>query len=127
MNILYINKIFPNQKPEKYYGNREYKRILLNNNNNNIQKKASQMLFRIMEGNGKALYILGIDDNGTIVGLNRKELSNSIKLIKLISSEINSKIEKIYIYKGGKGHICSVHILLPKNKLNYLENVFLIN
>lgn len=127
MNISFINKKFPQQKPEKYYGNREYKRNLLNYNISNIQKKASQMLFRIMEGNGKALYLIGIDDNGTIIGLNRKELDLSIELIKLISTEINSKIKKIYIYNGGKGHICTVHISLPKNKLEHLENVFLIN
>lgn len=127
MHILYINKIFPPQKPEKFYGNREYKRNLLNTNNIIIQKRASQMLFRIIEGNGKALYLIGLDDNGDIVGLNRNELKNSIKLLKIISKEIKAKINKIYIYLGGKGTVCSVHIILPTNFLNILQNSFLIN
>ena len=127
MNISYINKIFPSQKPEKYYGNREYKRNLLQNNNITIQKRASQMLFRIIEGNGKALYLLGIEDNGDITGLNRNELNKSIKLLEIISTEIKAKIDKIYIYQGGKGTVCSVHIMLPDNILNEIQNSFLIN
>ena len=126
MKISYKNIKIPQQKPEKYYGNREYKRNILNNNDVNIQKKASQMLFRLIEGNGKALYIIGIEDNGEITGLNSNELEISIKLIKLISSEIKAKIKNIYIYPGGKGKVCTIHLFLPKNILNELQNKFLI-
>ena len=56
--------IIPDQPPEKYYGNREYKIFLdisvfpYNKRNIFLEKKASQMLFRINEGNGKAKYII---------------------------------------------------------------------
>ena len=127
MNISYINKNFPQQQPEKYYGNREYKRNILCNNNNIIQKRATQMLFRLLEGNGKALYLLGLDDDGKIIGLNKNELNISINIIKNISKEIKAKINKIYIYSGGKGSVCSVHINLPQNLLKNIQDSFLIN
>lgn len=127
MNISYINKNFPQQQPEQYYGNREYKRNILCKNNATIQKRATQMLFRLLEGNGKALYLLGIDDDGKIIGLNKTDLFNSIKIIKNISKEIKANINKIYIYTGGKGNVCSVHINLPKNLLYNIQNEFLIN
>ena len=39
---------------EKYYGNIEYKQELSNMDHNKIQKYASQMKFRLQEGNGHA-------------------------------------------------------------------------
>ena len=126
MNINYINKIIPKQGPEQYYGNKEYKRNIQIHDNLTMYKRATQMLFRINEGNGKAIYLIGIDDNGSIVGLNKKELLLSIKSIKKISNQIHAKINKIYIYLGGKGTVCSIHILLPKDKLINLQEKFLI-
>lgn len=127
MNISYINKTIPSQKPEKYYGNREYKRNILINNSNYIQKKASQMLFRLIEGKGKALYLVGIDDNGSVIGLNKSEFNRSINLLKSISNEIEAKIKNIYVYKGGKGNVISVRIYLPEKNLINIQNCLLIN
>ena len=63
-NIIFYNKTIPNQKPKKYNGNREYK-ISLNyhfcnttKRNNILDKKTTQMIFRLNEGQRKALYIL---------------------------------------------------------------------
>jgi len=68
--LTYIDKTIPTQPPEKEYGNKEYKRYLINHPNNNqekfIEKRATQMLFRLIEGNSKAIYIFGVEDNGII-------------------------------------------------------------
>ena len=80
--LSYIDKTIPKQPPEKEYGNKEYKRYLKNHPKNNqerfIEKRATQMLYRLIEGNGKALYLFGIDDDGEIVGMSKEELDSTI-------------------------------------------------
>ena len=40
-------------------------------------KKASQMLFRLNEGNGKAVYLIGVEDNGICRGIPFDELEKA--------------------------------------------------
>jgi len=111
--IIYINKIIPNQPPEKDDGNKEYKLLLINTKNKKYyNKKATQMLYRIMEGNGKAIYLIGIEDNGTAIGITKQELADTLHSIKLISTIINANIKKIRVYKSQNNkHIMSIRII----------------
>ena len=162
MDIIYINKLFPKQPPEKYYGNKEYKRLFEFNqffyrkndkiNFNNFQnysfknnsfnltnyidnldlvkhfkldisefkynlndfnyqkfnytklnkylnKKASQMSFRLLEGNGKAIYLFGVEDDGSILGLTHLEIEITFLLFSKIVNLIGATIKKIRIYR----------------------------
>ena len=99
VNISYIDSYFPKQPEELYYGNREYKRKIINCNHSKLIKRSTQMLFRIHEGCGNALYLLGINDNGSLYGLNYNELYqtliNFFKIVKLS----NCNIDRMRIYK----------------------------
>lgn len=115
--ISYINKIIPRQPPENEYGNKEYKRYLINHPKTPpekfIEKRATQLLFRLIEGNGKALYLFGIEDNGEISGMTKKQLEITIEFLKKITDSISAKIKNVRIYNGGIGHVCSARIQLP--------------
>jgi elongation factor 1-alpha len=112
-NIIYIDKIIPNQPPEKDTGNKEYKRLLYKTNNMKyVNKKATQMLYRIMEGNGKATYLIGIDDDGKAIGITMAELNETLSIIKQISNIIKANIKKIRIYKSkNNNNIMSIRII----------------
>ena len=56
-------------QPEKDDGNIEYKLKLINKNTDKIEHLESQMRYRLNEGNGEAIYIIGVTDNGIIVGV----------------------------------------------------------
>ena len=124
--LTYINKTIPKQPPEKEYGNKEYKRYLINHHKNNqerfIEKRATQMLYRLIEGNGKALYLFGIDDNGEIVGMSKEELDSTIFFVEKISKSISAKIKKFRIYAGGKGFVGTARIYLPFHTLQKILN-----
>ena len=115
--ISYINKSIPKQPPERDYGNKEYKRYLINHPKNKpelfIEKRATQMLFRLIEGEGKALYLFGIEDNGDIRGMNKKQLDGTISNLKKIAKSIKANIKNFRIYTGGKGYVCTARIQLP--------------
>ena len=110
-------KNIPNQPPEKYYGNKEYKIFLdyANNKKKNIdnilEKRATQMLFRIYEGNGKAKYLIGIKDNGEAIGIDYTQTLESIYFLIKISLKINAVVNKLRFYRGHYGYIITAHVI----------------
>ena len=104
--IEFRNEHFHVQKPENDNGYREYKKhfILVNQgrkfrtSKQLINKRATQMLYRLHEGNGKAKYYVGINDDGTIYGMNNNELKISLKQFVEVCNHIDINIEKIIIY-----------------------------
>jgi GTPase SAR1 family protein len=88
-------------EPEVEYGNKEYKLKIINKENDRLEKLASQLKWRLNEGNGEALYYIGVNDDGSVVGLGGNELKETIMNIKKMCEKINSKIistEKINKY-----------------------------
>ena len=102
--------VFPRQSPEDPFGNKEYKLKILIDGKKNIIKKATQMLFRLYEGTGKAVYIIGIEDSGTAKGISHFELSQSIKNLNLIAEELKAKLKNPRYYKGTDGYIATIRV-----------------
>jgi GTPase len=124
IKLKIYSKQLPNQPPEIYYGNKEYKISLdYSNNYSNIskilEKKASQMLFRLNEGDGKAIYLIGVEDNGIAKGIQINKLFISLYHLLIISKIIGSMISKINIYKGSTGFIATIRLFKQLNN-NYL-------
>jgi GTPase len=59
--------------PEKESGCIEYKWKLLNIGKYKTVKLSSQMLWRVHEGEQSALYVIGVHDNGKIIGITKQE------------------------------------------------------
>lgn len=75
-------------EPENDNGNIEYKLTLVGATNNKIEHLESQMRFRINEGNGEAIYVIGVTDDGIIIGLTDTEFKESFDNLSLAA--INS-------------------------------------
>lgn len=99
-----------NLEPEKDDGNIEYKYALINLTENMINKKATQMKYRIYEGLGEALYFIGVTDDGILLGLNKDEYLESVANLEIIAQKID----------------CSVIKLIESNKNDYYVGEFLI-
>ena len=122
-NIEIETGTIPNQPKECYYGNREYNLKIINCNDKKIIKRSTQMLFRIHEGNGKAIYLIGIDDNGNIEGLSINELNISLdNIIKIVEkAECNIKKIKIYKFENIGGELRYILILRIYKSIEVLE------
>ena len=101
---------FPRQSPEDPYGNTEYKLKIIKSEKKNIVKKATQMLFRLYEGTGKAVYIIGIEDSGLACGITQIELDESIKNLNLIAKEVKAILKVPRFYTGTNGLIATVRV-----------------
>lgn len=123
---------FPNQPAEYYYGCREYKRHIIDeteypSNVNKeaarrkfINKKATQMLFRLNEGGGRAIYLIGVEDNGVANGISSDEvLATLVNFICMTDVIPGSSIRTFNIYRAINTmntypckYICTIRIIL---------------
>lgn len=97
--------------PEIEEGNIEYKRKLDDSINDfRFQQLTSQLKWRINEGEGTAKYYIGVDDDGTIYGLDRTGVKMAVKVIKKMSKQIDAKIVDLEHQNVDKKHYIIVTI-----------------
>ncbi len=82
-------------EPENDDGNIEYKYKLMNLDENKFNKRMTQMQYRVNEGNGEALYFIGIMDDGSPLGLNKDEYTESVNNLLLLTSKLKYTIMKL--------------------------------
>ena len=114
-----INKL----PPELNNGNIEYKYKLTDEyDERKYQKLATQMNYRINEGVGKAIYIIGVSDKGVPRGIKNNDMIITLNKILKIIKIIDVKIKKVNIYIGTEGKILTIRLNknLMKNNLSIL-------
>ena len=85
-------KIF---EKENDYGMIEYKSKISWNSSYKVYHLISQIKYRINEGNGTAIYVLCVNDTGTILDLTKKERNISLQNFKKLMNALNFKIKMI--------------------------------
>ncbi len=65
---------------ENDIGKIEYKLILSDVSEERLQELATQMKYRIEEGGGEAIYVIGVSDDGDVIGLNKEDLERTMYL-----------------------------------------------
>jgi len=101
-------------------GNIEYKLQLINLSAGKIEQLASQMKWRINEGNGEALYIIGISDNGFPEGISNEYLNESHRSLKEMTKLIKAKASVICERKGKNGYLREF-LIREKNNNKYID------
>ena len=106
---------------EKYYGNVEYKLIIKNNiNKDRFNRLSTQLKFRLIEGKGKAMYLIGVTDSGILEGISNIEMKNSVSILEKMCIEINAKISKIIEIKISDEKLVNI---IKINSLFDVENL----
>ncbi|MDI6644635.1 MAG: GTP-binding protein [Methanobacteriaceae archaeon] len=77
---------------------------------NRKQRLAAQMKYRMEKGNGEAVYFIGVDDDGELVGLEPEKFRESIFVLKEIANEINAEFQNLEEYSVDQGKIARVLI-----------------
>ncbi len=71
---------------------------------------ASQMKYRVLQGKGRALYLIGVSDNGNIVGLPKENLEESLYVLREIAKYLNLRLGEKRIIKFNKRFVALVII-----------------
>ncbi|XP_072406189.1 GTP-binding protein 2b [Chiloscyllium punctatum] len=78
--------------PEAEEGNIEYKLKLVNPSQYRFEHLVTQMKWRLQEGRGEAVYQIGVEDNGLLVGLSEEELRASLKTLRRMAEKVGADI-----------------------------------
>ncbi|KIK63932.1 hypothetical protein GYMLUDRAFT_40144 [Collybiopsis luxurians FD-317 M1] len=82
----------PRLPQESDNGNIEYKLQLLHPTPSRFTRLVTQLKWRLLEGNGQAYYELGVADSGLLVGLNRKDLDETLDTLEMMAGEIGASV-----------------------------------
>lgn len=85
-------------KKEEFYGNIEYKSIFKNVSLSRLEKLSTQLKFRLVEGKGRATYLLGVTDEGVIKGIDSSLLDYNTSIVNKMCDIINAKITEQNIF-----------------------------
>jgi len=77
--------------PEVEEGNREYKLKLVDPTPCRIEHLITQMKWRLKEGDGEAIYAIGVEDNGAISGLLKEELDSSLATLQEMADRLGAE------------------------------------
>ena len=95
---------------EDYYGKIEYKRYFNIRDQERLEKYTTQMNYRINEGQGNSIYLIGINDNGSIYGLTEEEIEKNIDILLKITKLLDLNVSIIIKcrYKNKNFFICKL-------------------
>lgn len=114
---LFIKAIEPTQlTKEAFYGNIEYKRTLIGITDTKIKAYATQMLWRINENGKQAIYWIGVDDDGTKIGIDTEELTETITKLLAIATEINATVSAVYLQPINDKYVIKANVRAKTNQ-----------
>ena len=76
-------KSFPFHSKEKNEKNGAYTLKFLNPSREKIQSLLTQMKYRLQEGNGEAIYEIGVGEDGNPLGLCKEDMNSSLSMKKI--------------------------------------------
>ena len=63
---------------------------LVNPSPSRLEHLVTQMKWRLQEGQGEAIYEIGVEDNGMMVGLSKEELDSSLSTLNIMASRLGA-------------------------------------
>lgn len=84
---------FTSLPPEPQQGNIEYKLKLVNPTSQRLEHLVTQMKWRLREGQGEAIYEIGVEDNGFMTGLSERDLSSALDTLREMGRRLGATIQ----------------------------------
>jgi GTPase len=108
-----------NGEPENDMGNVEYKLLLQDlesRKDDRLENLVTQMQFRLFEGQGDAIYVIGVTDEGSPQGISEQEMKISLETLDKIAKKANAKTTILRTKEGETPESLISEILIRKYK-----------
>jgi GTPase len=84
---------FSSLPPEPQQGNVEYKLKLVNPTDQRLEHLVTQMKWRLREGQGEAIYQIGVEDNGLMTGLSGEDMDSSLDTLREMARRLEATVQ----------------------------------
>ena len=109
-------------EPEKDDGNIEYKLKLIDKSIERIENLATQMRYRCEEGDGECIYNIGVEDDGTIIGITKKEYQETVQILTRAAEKNKYSITPLTITPLDSNELCLYEVLIrEQNENKYID------
>ncbi|WP_313691337.1 GTPBP1 family GTP-binding protein [Halorarum halobium] len=68
-----------------------------------LESLAAQLRHRVLSGEGEALYVVGVRDDGGVAGISPAEFSESMDVLSLLAEEAEAHIHDVETWSAGSG------------------------
>jgi GTPase len=99
--------------PEPQLGNIEYKLKLINPSKQRFEHLVTQMKWRLREGQGEAIYEIGVSDSGHLKGLNEADMNASLYTLNQMARKLGASTS-VLRRKAVAGRRSVVEVLVRK-------------
>jgi Fe-S cluster assembly scaffold protein SufB len=106
-------KLMPDfMPPEPQEGNTEYKLKLVNPTADRIVHLTTQMKWRLAEGDGEAVYEIGVADDGSMTGVSQQDMESSLQTLRTIAGNLGAHVTVLRsrMPVAGFGCVAEVHV-----------------
>jgi len=93
-------RLLPVDTPEKGDGNLEYKRQVHHASANRLRSLATQMSYRLDQGDGCCTYRLGVEDDGCHSLMDYHSMSDSARFLEAIAHSLNAVVTERIMIQG---------------------------
>ncbi|CAG9855168.1 unnamed protein product [Phyllotreta striolata] len=76
--------------PEPQLGNVEYKLKIVNPTKQRFEHLVTQLKWRLREGNGEAIYEIGVEDSGILTGLSKRDMNASLQTLQQMAIKLGA-------------------------------------
>ena len=98
----------PQLPSEDDEGNVEYKWKLVNPTEERLQQLITQLNFRLGEGGNEAIYEIGVEDDGTPLGLSDEDLESSLLTLERMCKALDCDHKVLHVREGkNSGNKCA--------------------
>lgn len=87
-------------------GNVEYKLKLLCPTASRFEHLVTQMKWRLREGQGEAIYEIGVSDSGMLTGLSQEDMADSITTLRKMADRLAMSYQRVRFLQGLLRHAC---------------------
>lgn len=115
--------VFLGQEVEE--GNIEYKLKLVDPTPERLEHLTTQLKWRLCEGQGEALYEIGVEDDGVPRGLCEADMKKSIENLKKMAAKLNAEVSLVCTRKGKEGEVAEMLVREVRDD-NYIDVRFAV-
>lgn len=107
--------------PEKDEGNEEYKLKLFDVSEDRVEQLVTQMRYRIQEGKGECFYVIGVTDDGGVIGLTDEEYKKSLSILQTVCTKNNYTISLLTEHPVDTDKKMYEFLIRENNPIRYID------
>src|SRR6056297_1406432 len=99
------------ERGEEEGGNVEFKERLtraVHLSDGRMESLAAQLRHRVLSGDGEAIYVVGVTDDGGIAGIDPDAFSETMDVLSLLAEEADAHIDDVDTWSAGEDGIVGV-------------------